>query len=132
MNLEISKEGVFIPEFNGNKKLAATDQITARYRTPTVAIKNRCRTKPHTKGIASANGSIDHMEITLEKDETAMVKEMLVSISGCSYSENGGKIVPIVSAQDLFNAPIQFEPLLKEIVAEFNDILDHAGIDEKN
>ena len=132
MNLEIDKEGVFVPEFNGNKNLASTDQITVRYRTPTVAIKNRCRTKPHAKGIASANGNIDRMEITLEKDETTTVKEMLVSISGCSYSDKGGKAVSIASAQDLFNAPIHFEPLLKEIVAEFDDILDHAGINEKN
>jgi len=132
MNLEISKEGVFTPEFNGNKKLPAADQITVRYRTPTVAIKNRCRKKPLAKGIASTNGSIDHMEITVEKDETSTVKEMLVSISGCSYGENGGKAVQIVSAQDLLNAPIQFEPLLKEIVDEFDSMLDHAGIDEKN
>jgi len=72
------------------------------------------------------------MEITVEKDETTTVKEMLVSISGCSYSEKGGKPVFIVSAQDLLNAPIQFEPLLKEIVDEFDNILDHSEINEKN
>jgi hypothetical protein len=132
MNLEIDKEGVFIPEFKGNKKLPTTDQITVRYKTPTVAIKNRCRKKPQAKGIASTNGSIDHMEIIVEKDETTTVKEMLVSISGCSYSDKSGKAVLIVSAQDLFDAPIQFEPLLKEIVAEFDNILDHSGIDQKN
>jgi len=132
MNLEIDKEGIFIPEFNGNKKLPSTDQITVRYRTPTVAIKNRCRKKPQAKGIASANGSIEHMEITVEKDETTTVKEMLVSISGCSYSGKDDKAVLIVSAQDLFNAPINFEPLLKEIVDEFDNILDHSGINEKN
>ncbi len=132
MNLQIDKEGVFIPEFNGNKELPATDQITVRYNTPTVAIKNRCRKKPKTKGIASANGSIDRMEIILEKDETTTVKEMLVSISGCSYSDKDGKPVPIVSANDLFNAPLKFEPLLKEIVKEFDNILDHPGIEEKN
>ncbi len=132
MNLEIAKEGVFIPEFNGNKKLPVTDQITVRYKIPTVTIKNRCRKKPQARGIASADGSIDHMEITVEKDETTTVKEMLVAISGCSYSEKGGKAVLIVSAQDLFNAPINFEPLLKEIVAEFDNVLDHSGINEKN
>jgi hypothetical protein len=132
MNLEISKEGVFIPEFNGNKNLPVTDQIMVRYKIPTVTIKNRCRKKPQAKGIASTNGNIDHMEITVEKDETTTVKEMLVSISGCSYSEKGGKPVLIISAQDLFNAPIQFESLLKEIVDEFDNILDHSEINEKN
>jgi len=132
MNLEIDKEGVFIPEFNGNKKLPATDQITVRYKTPTVTIKNRCRKKPQAKGIASANGSLEHMEIVVEKNDLTTAKEMLVSISGCSYGDKNGKPTLIVSAQDLFDAPIQFEPLLKEIVDEFDRILDHSEINEKN
>jgi hypothetical protein len=132
MRLEISKEGVFIPEFKGNKKLPATDQITVRYKTPTITIKNRCRKKPQAKGIASANGSLESMEIILEKDDLTTVKEMLVSISNCSFGCNDGKDQLIVSAQDLLNAPIEFDPLLKEIVAEFDNILDRSGIDEKN
>ena len=51
MKLTISKEQTFIPEFNGNKSLAATDQITVKYRTPTVAIKNRC--KPQSQANAA-------------------------------------------------------------------------------
>ena len=132
MILEISKEGTFTPEFNNNKKLPATDQITVRYRTPTVAIKNRCRRKPQAKGITASNGTIDRMEIVIEKDEIATLNEMLISISGCAYSGDGGKENKIVSAQDLINAPIAFEPLLKEIVAEFDSVLDHSGLDEKN
>jgi len=131
MHLEISKEGVFIPEFNGNKKLPATDQITVRYRTPTVAIKNRCRKRPQAKGIAASNGTLDRMEIVIEKDELATLNEMLTSISNCSYG-GGEKEHAIATAQDLINAPIAFEPLLKEIVAEFDSILDHPGLDEKN
>ena len=132
MRLEITKEGVFIPEFNGNKKLPSTDQITVRYRTPTVAIKNRCRTKPQAKGLASASGKIDRMEITIEKDDVNTLTEMLLSISGCSYGSNDGRECVITNAQDLINAPIEFEPLLKEIVTEFDRLLDHSGISEKN
>jgi len=132
MHLEISQERVFVPEFNGNKEQPSTDQITVRYKMPTIAVKNRCRKKPQAKGIASSNGSIEHMEISLEKDDTSTVKEMLVSISGCSYSDKDGKNTLITNAQDLFNAPVQFEPLLKEIVAEFDKVLDHSGIEEKN
>jgi len=132
MRLEISKEGVFIPEFNGNKKLVSTDQITVRYKTPTLAIKNRCRTKPQAKGIASADGKIEHMEIVIDKDNLSTLREMLVSINNCSYGDNNGKDQAIVNANDLINAPVQFEPLLKEIVAEFDKILDESEIDEKN
>jgi hypothetical protein len=132
MRLEISKEGVFIPAFNGNKKLPATDQISVRYRTPTVAIKNRCRKRPQAKGIAASNGSIDHMEIVIEQDSVTTLNEMLISIANCSYGGEGEKDRAVVSAQDLIGAPIAFEPLLKEIVAEFDAVLDHAEIDEKN
>jgi hypothetical protein len=132
MRLEISKEGVFIPEFNGNKKLPAADQITVRYKTPTIAIRNRCRKKPQAKGIAAADGSIEHMEIILEKDDVSTLKEMLISISNCSHGGGGDRDSQIASAQDLLNAPVAFAPLLKEIVAEFDGILDHSEIDEKN
>ena len=131
MRLEISKEGVFTPEFNGNKNLAPTDQITVRYRTPTIAIKNRCRRKPQAKALAAPDGKISGMEVVLEKDDVSTLNEMLVSISNCSYGD-GGQDHKIFSAQDLLGAPIEFEPLLKEIVEEFNSILDHPGPDEKN
>jgi hypothetical protein len=131
MHLEISKEGVFIPEFNGNKEQPSTDQITVRYKTPTVASKSRCRKKPQAKGIAALNGNIDRMEIVIEKDEIATLNEMLVSISNCTYG-NSDKIHSITNANELINAPIEFEPLMKEIVAEFDRLLDHSGIDEKN
>jgi hypothetical protein len=122
MRLEIAKEGVFIPAFNGNRELPAADQISVRYRTPTVAIKSRCRKKPQAKGIAAADGSLDRMEITIEKDSIATLNEMLISIANCSYGGGGEKDRAIASAQDLVNAPIAFEPLLKEIVAEFDSV----------
>jgi hypothetical protein len=131
MRLEIDKEGVFVPEFNGNKKLPATEQITVRYRIPTLAMKNRCRKKPQAKGIASANGSIEKMEIVIEKDDLSTLNEMLISISGCSYG-GAGHECRIATAQDLNSAPVVFEPLLKEIVAEFDRALDLSEIDEKN
>jgi hypothetical protein len=132
VRLEIAKEGVFIPAFNKNRELPAGDQITVRYRSPTIAIKNRCRKQAQTKGIADPKGVLEHMEIIVERDDLATLNEMLVSISGCSYGGNGEKERSIVSAQDLANAPIEFEPLLKEIVEEFNSLLDRAEIDEKN
>jgi hypothetical protein len=132
MRLEIAKEGVFIPAFKGNKELPATDQISVRYRTPTVAIKNRVRRRPQTKGIADSSGGINHLEIVIERDELSTLNEMLISIANCSYQGDGEKDRAVVNAQDLINAPIAFEPLLKEIVKEFDSILDSAEIDEKN
>ena len=131
MKLEISQEGVFTPSFNKNKQLPAADQITVRYRTPTVAIKNRVVKKPQTKGIVGANGRVDHMEMILEKDDIAILTEMLVSISNCTYAD-GEKDRSITTARDLLEAPIDFEPLLKEIIAEFDRILAGSEINSKN
>ncbi|MCL2277550.1 MAG: hypothetical protein FWC21_06585 [Treponema sp.] len=132
MKLPISKEGVFTPNFNKNKELPVTDQITVRYRQPTVAIKNRCRSKPQAKAISRADGRVEQMEITIDKDDLATLKEMIISISNCSYGEGDGPEQKIVSAQNLIDAPLVFEPLLKEIVKEFDRVLDESNINEKN
>ena len=132
MKLQISKEGVYIPSYNRNRELASTDQISVRYRMPTLAIKNRCRSKPHAKGISKAEGRIEKMEINIEKDELGTLKEMLISISNCSYGEGESAEQKIISAQNLIEAPLVFEPLLKEIVKEFDRVLDEVSIDEKN
>jgi len=131
MKLLISKEGIFIPEFNKNKELSDVEQIRVRYRTPTMAIKNRCRRKPQAKAVASASGGIDRMEIMIEKDKISTLSEMLVSITNCAY-ESDGKEYKIIGAQNLIDAPINFEPLFKEIIEEFDRILDESDIDEKN
>ena len=131
MNITLSKEAVFIPDFNGNKKLSAADQIVVHYKIPTLVIKNRCRKKPIAKGIANATGGIDHLEVVIEKDDLQTLNEMLVSISGCSYKWEG-KDYKITNAADLINAPVVFEPLYKEIIDEFDRIIDHTEIDEKN
>jgi len=133
MKLTIDKEGVFIPSFNGNKKLAVSDQIAVRYRIPTVTIKKRCRSKTTSKGIASPEGKMDHIEIVVEKDDITTLNEMLISVSNCSYCErDSNKNHAINSVQDLLDAPIVFEPLMKEILEEFNNVLDHSEINEKN
>jgi len=128
---EISKDGIFIPSYNGNKELPPAEQIVIKYRIPTITIKNRCRAKPKATGIANSSGGIDRMEIVIEKDDITAIKEMLISISGCYYRCDG-KDHAVATALDLLNAPIIFEPLLKEIAAEFDSVLDRAEIDEKN
>jgi hypothetical protein len=71
------------------------------------------------------------MEIIIERDSVAILKEMLISITNCSYTDEE-KEHAVTGAQDLINAPVEFEPLLKEIVYEFERLLAGKGIDEKN
>ncbi|MDR3191889.1 MAG: hypothetical protein LBT87_02360, partial [Treponema sp.] len=77
--------------YDASGRLTGIDPISVRYRTPTVAIKNRCRKKPQAKGIAGTDGTIDHMEIVIEKDNITTLNEMLISIANCSYGGGGEK-----------------------------------------
>jgi hypothetical protein len=132
MKFQVSDTGVFIPAFKKNREQAASEQIAVRFRCPTTAMKNRCRRKPQAKAISGKDGAIEKLEILLEKDDVQTLNEMLVSISGCSFSAEDGGEVFIRSAKELVNAPIFFEPLLKEIVEEFDRVLDNADVNEKN
>ena len=132
MVITISKERTFVPEFNGNKNLPACDQIVVKYKAPTITIKSRCRSKPQSKAIADSNGKIKNMEIVVERDEQQTLVELVNSIHGASYQDDKGNTVNIANARDLINAPIEFEPLMREIVEHLDKELDKAEIDEKN
>lgn len=134
MKLEITKEIIFIPEFNGNKNkdYPETDRISVKIRNPTIQIKNRCRSNPETVAKADPSGKVQDINITLKTDDIAVLNEMLLSIDNLSYEDDKGTEIKIVNARDLLMAPIQFEPLRKEIVDECNRILDHPPVSPKN
>jgi hypothetical protein len=132
MRLEIDNEGVFVPKFRKNKELPVTEQITVRYRYPTTAMKNRCRRKPQAKALSGRDGAVNGFEVIVEKDDIQTLNEMLLSISGCSYLNGDKKETFVTTAKELVNAPVVFEPLLREIVAEFDRVLDETDVDEKN
>lgn len=132
MKLIISKEVRFVPDFNGNKDLPDTDQIVVTLKNPTIQIKNRCRSNPETIARADTTGKVQNIDITIKSDDVTILNEMLVSIRNASYETEKGDEVKIVNARDLSAAPIQFEPLRQEIVAECNRLLDHSQVVEKN
>jgi hypothetical protein len=131
MILTISKEREFIPEFNNNKTLPACDQIVVKYRAPTITIKSRCRSKPQSKAIADSTGKIRNMEISVDRDDQQTLVEMLLSVHGAAYQDDKGNVVSISNARDLINAPIEFEPLMREIVEHFDSEIDKAELNEK-
>ncbi len=132
MLLTISKERTFIPEFNGNRNLPASDQIVVKYRAPTIETKSRCRSRPEVESHADRDGKITGMHIRIDRNDKATVSELLLSISGAAYVDGKGNTVQVVNAHDLFAAPIEFEPLMNEIVKKFDEELDRSEIDEKN
>ncbi len=132
MKLTISKTRTFIPEFNGNKDCSPTEQIVVTIKNPTIAIKDKVSSKPETVARADANGRVEGIDISLKTDDVAVLRNMVEKITNCSYEEENGKEIQIVSVQDLLAAPIQFAPLMNEILAECNKALNESEINEKN
>lgn len=132
MKLSISKTKSFIPEFNGNKELSAADQVVVTIKNPTIAIKDKVTSRPETIARADANGRVEGIDISLKTDDVAVLRAMVEKITNLSYEDDEEKEIKIVSVADLLAAPVQFGPLMNEILAECNKALRDSEIDEKN
>lgn len=130
MIVAVSKKLTFIPEFNKNKECPASDQIVVIIKNPTIQIKQRVTSTPETVARADMSGKIEGIDIRLKTDDVAVLREMLDSISNCGYEDEDGKHF-IANAKTLLEAPVEFSPLIDEIVAECNRVLSKA-VDEKN
>lgn len=130
MIVAVSKKLTFIPEFNKNKECPASDQIVVTIKNPTIQIKQRVSSTPETVARADTSGKIEGIDIRLKTDDIAVLREMLDGISNCGYEDEDGKHF-IANAKTLLEAPVEFSPLIDEIVAECNRVLSKA-VDEKN
>ena len=121
MIVAVSKKLTFIPAFNKNKECPAADQIVVTIKNPTIQIKQRVTSTPET---------VARADIRLKTDDIAVLREMLDGISNCGYEDEDGKH-SITNAKTLLEAPVEFSPLIDEIVTECNRILTRV-VDEKN
>lgn len=132
MLLEITKEKTFIPEFNGNKKLSAGEQIVVTYRAATVATKAKIDGYLERKSRFDAAGKFIGVDIVPKDLSKPLADELLIGIKNASYKDTAtGATIEIKTAQDLMDAPVEFEELKREIVG----VLDrevYRRIDEKN
>lgn len=126
MILSISTKREFIPKFNGNDKLPAADQIKIVHRAPTVAIKERLfprKFEYNTSGELTGSFEVDRKKI---------LKEFVTELVNISYKLDEDKeTIKIKSVDELFNAPPEFDPLIDELYAYFQEILNKK-VDEKN
>ena len=131
MVVQVSKVKSFEPEFNGNRELPAAERIVVKYKNPTVAMRERLISRPEVKSHADTDGKLDGVDIAMgEINKAAALREMLVSISGCSYEDNGEEH-SINNAKELMEAPSEFNELVDEIVKKFEEELNKK-VNEKN
>jgi hypothetical protein len=129
----ISKEKTYVPKYNGNRELPASEQISVTYKAATIELKNKIVAKPVAIGDFDESGRSRGMKVELKVDDDAYLRNMLIKISGAGYQEEGGKDVTYIrDAADLLKAPICFETLLTELVELFKEELKTAAVDEKN
>lgn len=132
MHLTISKKQKFYPEFNGNLQLPEPERCIVRFNTPTTTTKIKVSAKSQAVAKADTQGRIGDLEIRLgEDDEFMIMDEHKVSIENCSYEDENGNKVVIVNARNLFDAPTDFTPLIKEIVKKIKESFREV-ISEKN
>ena len=128
----ISREKTYIPKFDGNRNLPSSEQIVVTYKSATIELKNRIVSKPSAIGDFDPTGKSLGMKIEFKVDDEAYLRNMIVSVSGAGYQEDGGEVKHIRSAADLLKAPICFEPLITELVEVFREELTTSAVDEKN
>lgn len=131
MVIKVTKSLTFIPEFNGNKEAASSEQIVVHFKNPTYNLKEKIKGRPETKARADINGNIEGMDIVLKTNDVALVRGMLERIDNCQYEDDKGTVNTISNASELFEAPVEFSPLIDEIVAEFNRVMNKT-VPEKN
>ena len=128
----ISKEKTYIPKFDKNRELPSNEQIIVTYKAATIDLKNRIVSRPTAIGDFDESGKSRGMKIEFKVDDEAYLRNMIVSISGADYQEDGGEVKHIRNAHDLLKAPICFEPLITELVEVFREELTVKAVDEKN
>jgi len=124
MILSISTKREFIPEFNGNKKLPVTEQLKVVHRAPTVAIKEKLFPRKFDFG---ADGQVTG---TFEIDRKKIISELTVEFINFSYELDGDE-KKITTVEQLFKAPVEFDPLIEELYTYYNGILN-VRPNEKN
>jgi len=124
MIISVSTKREFTPEFNGNRKLPANEQMKIIHRAPTVAIKEKLfPRKFEFDGKGEVTGSF-------EVDRKRIIGALTIDLMNIEYEGDDEK-KKITTVTQLFDAPVEFDPLIEELYNYYNSILN-ARPNEKN
>lgn len=124
MIVSISTKREFTPEFNGNKKLPPTERITIEHRAATSTLKESLFPK---KFKLDRDGSVTS---DFEIDRKKVINAFTTAIKNLSY-EVDGEEHKVTTVDQLFKAPVEFDSLIDEIYAYYNELLNSRP-NEKN
>jgi hypothetical protein len=127
MVLSISSKREYIPKFNDNQKAPVADQVKVEHKAATLALKEKLFPKMYQ---FDQNGDVTG---SFEIDRVKILKEFIVEIKNLYYKveEDGDINARIRTADDLFKAPTEFDGLVDELYAYFQELLNKK-VSEKN
>jgi hypothetical protein len=129
----ISKIKTFIPKFDGNRDEAPENQCVVRYKAATIDLKSQIIATPVAVGEFDSAGKSTGMKVEIKQNDEIAIRKMIVDISHLGYQEEGSDdITYIKGGADLLKAPIEYEPLIKELLEVLNKELKSDGVDQKN
>lgn len=129
----ITKEKTYIPKFDGNRNEPPENQCVVRYRAATIDLKNQIVSSPVAVGEFDSAGKSTGMKVEIKQNDEQTIRKMIISLSHLGYQEEeSSDVVYIKTGADLLRAPIEYEPLIKELLEVLNKELKADGVDQKN
>jgi len=128
MNISISLQREFVPEWNNNKE--SEDPIVVVYKAPTMNLRQQLIPNPKIVLKISPDGKAEGGETTIEVDNRKIIYGMLEEIKNLTLTVDG-KEKEIRTANDLYSGPAFLGGLVDEIGAFFQKELSKS-VDVKN
>jgi len=114
MIIDVCKEKVFIPEWNGNKELPDDEQIKVTHRFLKPGEKKKYLYVEPIEYIYQSDGKVDQRKTRFVQDEKNLALALVTKIENYALRIDG-KIVQIDSMQKLYDTPSASSKLSAEI-----------------
>lgn len=127
MILTVSPKREFTPKWNGNDTLPATEQIKIIHRPASIALKERLFPREFKYG---ADGQVSGVIVV---DRKKIIDAFVIELVNIAYKFDDAKesLKKVKTVADLFDAPPEFDGLIDEMYAYFQELLN-TKVDEKN
>jgi hypothetical protein len=131
VDIRVSLETEYIPEFNGNRSMSSGEQCVITHKVPTMALNEKLMPQPEMKFVFSTEGKPVGGEVTTKVDRKGLLMSMVTGIRNLTWTDSSGTH-QIRNAEALFSdAPPYFNPLVEEIAGHLMSLFRRT-VSEKN
>lgn len=133
MIVQVSLEREFVPKFNGNRELPASEQIKVIHKAPSVALREKYTPRTQIRYNFDEAGKPRGGTAEIDVDRASIVAGMVTRFENLGYRDKGGRDRMIVNAKELFSddTPSEFNEFIDELVEYLQGILSKK-VDTKN